>query len=196
MWLKTCTDTNEFITAFNSLAPGRHGNNVNNMNFKIILWNNAAVPSGSKPLPGSMLLIQIYVALWRQYATMWPSDAIRRSQTRSSLALLIACRQINYLNQCWLIISGIHLKTLTQQDMMTAISEVESCTSLLSAICSVKQALWIILLKCPMLTCTAPPSPLPPYNILDNLPIDFMGWLTFPFAVISHLKVKISLCPV
>ena len=46
----------------------------------------------------------------QQVNSLWPSDAIRRQRTESTLLQLMACcltAQSHYLNQCWLIISKV-----------------------------------------------------------------------------------------
>ena len=45
-----------------------------------------------------------------QFNSLWPSDAIRRQGTESTLAQVMACcltAPSHYLNQCWLIISKV-----------------------------------------------------------------------------------------
>ena len=62
---------------------------------------NGWVPSGNKPLPEPMLTTII---------SLWPSDVIWWLGSRSTLAQVMACcltAPSHYLNQCWLMISGV-----------------------------------------------------------------------------------------
>ena len=48
--------------------------------------------------------------LWITVNSLWPSDAIRRQETESTLAKVMACCLMapsHYLNQCWLIINKV-----------------------------------------------------------------------------------------
>ena len=53
--------------------------------------------------------------LWCQFNSLWPSDAIWRHRSGSTLAQVMACcltAPSHYLNQCWLIISQVHCHSL------------------------------------------------------------------------------------
>ena len=77
--------------------------------------DNGLVPSGNKPLPEPKVN-NIYVAVYGMSRPQWvnslgPSDAIRWQRSGSTLAQVMACcltAPSHYLNQRWLIISGIH----------------------------------------------------------------------------------------
>ena len=76
---------------------------------QILAWRHPGDKPLSEPTEDS-LLMQICVILPQWVNSLWPSDAIWRQRSGSTLAQVIACcltAPSHYLNQCWLIISKV-----------------------------------------------------------------------------------------
>ena len=59
--------------------------------------------------------------------SLWPSNAIWQQRSGSTLAQVMAwCLKApsHYLNQCWLIISDIHLRASSQEMLQRSITEI------------------------------------------------------------------------
>ena len=61
------------------------------------------------------------------FDSLGPSDAIWPQRCGSTLAQVMACcltAPSHYMNQCWLIISGIHLRTISQEIPQPSITRI------------------------------------------------------------------------
>ena len=64
---------------------------------------------------------------WTYFNSMWPSTAIWRHRPQLTLAQLMACclaAPSHYLNQCWLIISDIRLRAISQEIPEPSIAKI------------------------------------------------------------------------
>ena len=76
--------------------------------WKLFLWNFTQISRGPMSQNGHWDLEESLGT--PDVNSLWPSDAIMRQRTESTLALLMACCLMapsHYLNQCWLIISKV-----------------------------------------------------------------------------------------
>ena len=75
--------------------------------YECILW----VHSLNYFLPKPVQCCIWYHCIWLSFNSLGPNDAIWQQGSRSTLVQVMACcltAPSHYLNQCWLIISGVH----------------------------------------------------------------------------------------
>ena len=96
---------------------------------------NGLLPDGIKPLPEPILTYQVFRGIHNVlgdyiFYSLWPSDAIWRHRSGSTLGQVMACcltAPSHYLTQCWLIISESsdhQLRAISQEMPQPSITKV------------------------------------------------------------------------